>query len=107
MADNEILGEWLEVFEQRVEKSVRDLIRAQSESTIVADSYLKAMERINIENVAIRDAWLALQDVLALHKELLFNSGGTMAQFMCSCGAIYPCLTRRAITNRIGGKRWE
>ena len=101
---NEIVGDWLEDFEQRVEKSVRDLIRAQGESVTVADSYLKAMERINKENVAIRDAFLALQDVLGLHEETCGEMGlGDAHRGMCvQDEQDYPCDTRQAINNRIG-----
>ena len=35
-------------------------------------------------------AWLAINDVLAVHET-------------CQCGDDYPCETRRAITNRLGG----
>ena len=45
---------------------------------------------------------LAIQDVLAIHHE--HDCDDCQATGGCNeCGNDYPCLTRRAITNRIGG----
>ena len=55
-------------------------------------------------------AWLALEDVLALHEidedNYTLRYEGNDHQVRdetCQCGDDYPCETRTAITNRLGG----
>ena len=60
---------------------------------------------------AIRElsAWLAIQDVLGLHKGIKSDEDDDFFSH-CTCDEwdeynnVYPCPTRQAITNRIGGK---
>lgn len=62
-----------------------------------------------VEQRIEQSAWLAIQDVLAIHEidednyTLRYEGNDNQVRYeTCQCGDDYPCETRTAITNRLG-----
>ena len=68
------------------------------------------IEYFRVRHAMAAAAWLAIQDVLALHEidegnyTLRYEGNDNQVRDeTCQCGEDYPCETRTAITKRLGG----
>ena len=68
------------------------------------------IEYFRLRHAMAAAAWLAIQDVLAIHEIDEYNytlryegNDNQVRDETCQCGEDYPCETRTAITNRLEG----